>query len=88
MTTQYNTYRRETRDEREYIDGLRVEILKHPTGVAVRDLLKGRDLVAVLASLQFLLQQGEVTEKIEYGHDDLLDAKKVFPSAELLHCFC
>jgi hypothetical protein len=88
MTTYYNGYTREIPHERECIDLLRVEILKYPTGISVRDLLKGRDLVAVLASLQFLLEQGEITEKVESGHDDLLDARKVFPSAELLRSFC
>jgi hypothetical protein len=84
MTTQYNTYTREVPHEREYIDDLHVEILKHPSGITVRDLLKGRELVAVLASLQFLLEQGEITENIEPGHSDLLDARKVFPSAALI----
>ena len=88
MTTRYIAYTREIPHERDYIDGLRTEILKHPNGVTVRDLLRGRDETAVLASLRFLVEHGEVTEKIDPDHGDLFDGTRVFPSAELLRSIC
>jgi hypothetical protein len=87
MSTQYNTYTREVPHERENIAILRGDILNRP-GVAETDLLKGRDLTAVLASLQFLLEQGEIIEKIEPGHDDRSNARKLFPSDKLLRSIC
>jgi len=73
-------YTRDIPHERECVDQLLVEILDHPNkGVTVRNLLKGRNLVSVRASIELLLEENKIRVEIEPGHDDLLDAERAFP---------
>jgi hypothetical protein len=71
-------YSRTIPHERDCIDDLHVEILRHPAGITARELLKGRNLITVRASIELLLKEGKIRQDIEPGHDDLLDAERLF----------
>jgi hypothetical protein len=78
MTTTLG-YSRDIPHEREYIDDVHIEVLKHQTGITFGDLLKGRNLVSVRASMDTLLKEGKIRVEIEPGHNNLYEAERIIP---------
>jgi len=76
-------YSRPIPHERDCVDDVRIAILQHQ-GISVRELLKGRNLTTVRAAIELLLEEGKIRQEIEPGHDDLLDAEKLFATVKPL----
>lgn len=81
MTTTFNTYSPDVPHERECIFQTKGAILQsNGSGITVANLKKGKNLVAVMASLCYLLEKGMVRrEGSLLGCDDLTDDENIFP---------
>lgn len=71
-------YSRAIPHERECVNDLHEQILRHSAGITTRELLKGRNIISVRASIELLLEEGKIRQEIEPGHDDALDAERLF----------
>jgi hypothetical protein len=71
-------YSRTIPHERECVNDLHAQILGHPGGITARELLKGRNIISVRASIELLLEEGKIRQEFDPGHDDALDAERLF----------
>lgn len=76
-------YSRDIEQECECVDQVHEDIKKHP-GMTARELSKGRNLVSVRASIELLVEEGRIEQRVTPGLDDLLDAERVFPVSSKL----
>jgi len=77
MTT-FNTYSLDEPHEKECILQMHKDVLQR-SGSQVEELLKGKNPVAALASLAYLLEKGMVRREKELGFDNLKNDERIFP---------